>query len=304
MTESAFSTFYPHLREVLDERFATLSDDELEALFAEALGEGITPAEYEEFFGGLAKGIGRFAKRAAPVVAPIAQGALQGATTGSVAGPWGALAGGLAGGVGSALQRHGRGPARNVGNVLGSVVGAAGALGGRGAAVKGVSGVLGALGQSGAGQPAINALRGVLGRPETGAALRALIAGRNPAIPVGRSQVPVPANAFAGLLGALAREAEAEAEGRESLMLPAYLLDTDGQPVVDPTVPEERAAQLLHLLAGASLEAEMWDADSDTGENEDGWEEIESEDVWADLADDDLLENDDLLDTADRFEVW
>jgi hypothetical protein len=51
----------------------------------------------------------------------------------------------------------------------------------------------------------------VLGRPETAQALGALAGGQNPAVPAGPTGTPVPANAYAGLLSALAREAEAEA---------------------------------------------------------------------------------------------
>ena len=42
-------------------------------------------------------------------------------------------------------------------------------------------------------------------------ALAALLGGQNAAIPAGPSGTPVPANAYAGLLSALAKEAEAEA---------------------------------------------------------------------------------------------
>lgn len=303
MTESDISTFYPHLREVVDERFANLTDEELEHLFSEALGEGVTPAEYEEFFAGLGKAVTKIT----PVLEPIGRDVLKGATAGSVAGPWGALAGGVLGGAGSALKRHGRGRTRKIGNAMGSVVGAAGALGGRGATVKGVSGVLGALGQGGTGKPAINALRGILGRPETGAALRALVAGTNPAIAVGRTQTPVPASAFAGLLGALAQEAEVEAESDfewgEALTMPTYLLDMEGQPVVNPTVPEERAARLLQLLAGASLETE--NEDIEAWDDLDEWEEIEAESPWGDLDDgEDLIDAEDLLDATDPLGDW
>lgn len=299
MSEYDVATFYPHLREVLDDRFAALPDDQLEAAFEAAFGEGITPAEYEEFFGGLAKAfggavkdVGRFAQQAAPVLASGAQGALQGAAAGSVAGPWGALGGALLGGVGSALQSHGRGAARDVGSAISGVVNTAGMLTGRGGAAQAGAGMLGSLlGQRGG--PALSALRGVLGRPEMAQALSALFAGRNPAIPVGAGRTPVPANAFAGLLSALAREAEAEAESvfgdADTLTVPTYLTDSTGQLVVDPNNAEHRAGRLLQLLAGAEAEEHATDAELDGREaafDESEWDELDGagdEDVWSDV---------------------
>lgn len=268
MSEYEFETFYPYLREVLDERFAGLPDDQLEAVFEDAFGEGITPAEYEEFFGGLSKAL----SKAAPVLSSVAQGALKGGAAGSAIGPWGTLGGALVGGVGQALQQHTRGPARDVGGALSGVVNTAGMLTGRGGAAQGLSGLLGLLSQ-GRGGPATNALRGILARPETGQALGALFSGSNPAIPVGPGSTPVPASAFAGLLGALAREAEAEASWDDSEALPGYLADSAGQLVVDPDNPDQRAARLLQLLAAGDSEYD--DADYDDAEYDDAYEAAE-----------------------------
>lgn len=277
MTEPVADTYYPQLREVLDSRFATLSDAELEALFESAFGEGITPAEYEEFFGGLgkalggvAKDVGRFAQQAAPVIASGAQGALQGAAAGSALGPYGALAGALTGGVGSALQKHGRGPAKDVGNVLSGVVGTAGMLSGRGGLARGASGLLGMAGQAaGRRSPAAGQLLGLLNRPETMRALASLFRGRNAPVPVGSARTPVPPNAFAGLLAALAREAEAETldwDATESV--PAYLVNPMGELVIDPTEPDQRAARLLQLL-GSEADEEDWEQDEDESDADD-----------------------------------
>src|SRR5215831_627207 len=103
MTQSFAGTYYPNLREVLDPRFAGLSDSDLESAFEAAFGDSVTLAEYEEFFGGLGKAfkdVGRFAQQAAPTLATAGQGALQGAAAGSALGPWGALGGALIGGTG------------------------------------------------------------------------------------------------------------------------------------------------------------------------------------------------------------
>ncbi|GLI01053.1 hypothetical protein [Phytohabitans aurantiacus] len=261
MAEISAETVYPRLREVLDPRFASLSDAELEAAFESAFGEGVTPAEYEEFFNGLGKAlsgvardVGQFAQQAAPVVATGFQGALQGAAAGSRLGPWGALGGALTGAAGAALSKHGQGAARDVGGVLSGVVGTAGALRG-----------------GGAPDAAANLL-GLLRRPEMGQAIAGLLGGSGTAVPVGRSGTPVPASAFAGLLSALARQAEAEALATDTAeSVPAYLVGPTGQLVADPADPDQRAARLFQLLARETEydeaadwpEAEYDDADDD-----------------------------------------
>jgi hypothetical protein len=276
MTASVAETQYPNFREVLDPRFATLSDADLESLFESAFGEGITPAEYEEFFGGL----GNAFKNALPMLASGAQGALQGAMAGSALGPFGMLGGALAGGVGSALQKHGGGAARGVGNILSGVVGTAGALSGAGGLARGATGLLGLAGRTAGGYPpAASHLLGLLNRPETMRALTSLQQGRNAPVPVGATGTPVPANAFAGLLGALAREAEAEAtiwDAAESV--PAYLANPAGELVVDAGDPDQRAARLLQLLAGEAYEeaSEPAEAYDDAAE----FEEFEEFEEW------------------------
>jgi hypothetical protein len=289
MTEYEFETFYPQLRQVLDERFAGLPDDQLEAVFEDAFGEGITPAEYEEFFGGLSKAL----SSAAPILSSVAQGALKGGAAGSAIGPWGTLGGAVLGGVGQGLRQHTRGPARDVGGALSGVVNTAGTLTGRGAAAQGLAGLLGML-AGGRGGPATNALRNILGRPETSQALGALFSGRNAAIPVGPANAAVPASAFAGLLGALAKEAESEAEASwdDTEPMPGYLADHTGQLVVDPTDPEQRAARLLQILAAG--EAEDDDAEWDDGE----WDDAEFDDVELDAAVFEEAEFDDAFDDA------
>src|SRR4029077_3474545 len=96
----------------------------------------------------------------------------------------------------------------------------------------------------------VRAVDNVLRRPEISAALDALLAGRNTAIPVGSSNTPVPATEFAGLLanllGSLAKQPEVPGSGS----FPGYLLDPSGQLAVDdPSDPDKRAGRLLELLA-------------------------------------------------------
>ena len=287
MPESFAGTDYPRLREVLDPRLAALPDTELESAFATAFGEGVTPAEYEEFFGGLgralqgvAQDVGRFAQQAAPVVASGAQGALRGAAAGSALGPWGILGGALTGAAGSALAQHGTGTARDVGNMLSGVVGTAGSLTGGG----GLAGLLGGAGRG--APPAAANLAGLLRTPQLAQALSGLLGGGNPTVPAGRAGTPVPATAFAGLLSALAREAESEAlADQDGESVPAYLVGPTGELLVDPGDPDQRARRLLALLAGevaADTDGEAWD-DADDAEAWDGaWDG--GTEAWDDSA--------------------
>ncbi|WP_030194903.1 hypothetical protein [Streptomyces sp. NRRL S-87] len=229
MTESYAGTYYPQLREVLDPRYSGLSDRELEEAFADAFGEG-TPAEYEEFFGGLGRTLEKAARQVGRVASAAGPGILRGAAAGSALGPFGALGGALLGGTGSALQQYGGREGRGVGAGTGSALGAAGMLAGRGGTPPGLPGPA----TAGAGS-ATSALLALLGRPEWTRALAALASGSTAPVAVGQQGVPVRAGTFAGLLGALARQAGAEwtesvgrAEGAEG---------------------EERAGGLLRLLA-------------------------------------------------------
>lgn len=289
MSELDIETFYPHLRAALDERYAALDDAAIESAFTEAFGEGITPAEYESFFSGLGKAL----NSVAPVLKTVGQGALSGASSGMALGPYGALAGALAGAGGAALKNYGPKQLRGVGSAISGVVNTAGALtGGGGAAGQGLSALSGLLGRGGG--PATSALRGVLQRPETAAALASLFAGRNTALPVGAAGTPVPASAFAGLLGSLAREAEAEFADAFDDGAPGYLADSFGRLVVDPGASEQRAARLLQLLAETPDEG--WD---DSDERDDDAYDDAYDDAFDDAFDDALDDAyDDALDDA------
>jgi hypothetical protein len=260
-------THYPHLRAVLDPSFGEMSDAELEDAFAVTFGELSTPAGYEEFLGGFgralssaARDVGQFAQRAAPVAATALQGAGQGAAAGSMLGPYGAIGGAILGGTSAALSRHGTGAARRVGHATSGVVGTASSLTGRGGAVAGLQGTRsGVAGGRGAGAAA--QLLSLLQQPEVHQALQQLAGGRNGAVSVADSRLTAPASAFAGLLGALAREAEAQGfDGDEHL--PSYLLDAEGALLVDPADPDQRAARLLQLLVAGEQEEGFDDADA------------------------------------------
>ena len=132
----------------------------------------------------------------------------------------------------------------------------------------GAMSLLRGIGGGGAGG-AVGQLLGILGRPETRTALGALAGGSNPAIPVGASSVP--AHAFAGLMGALGREAEAESLASYS-GVPTFLTDSSGQLTVDPNDPDQRALRLLTLLHTAPRPLML---ESDPGEAFDEYEEYE-----------------------------
>ena len=108
MTSTTLDTFYPNLRDMLDDRYADLSDAQFEAAFESAFGEHVTPAEYEEFFDGLSKALGSVAKTVAPVVQSAAPGLLSGAMAGAPLGRPGIIGGALVGGVGPSTKRQRR----------------------------------------------------------------------------------------------------------------------------------------------------------------------------------------------------
>ncbi|MGX9787906.1 hypothetical protein [Mycobacterium sp. MMS18-G62] len=242
-------TYYPSLRDALDDRFAALSDAEIDEAFGAAFGEGVSAAEYEEFFSSLGKAL----KKAAPTLAAFGKGALSGAAAGSALGPFGALGGALIGGTGGALAKSGRGPLRDIGRVAGGVVGTAGQLLPGGAAA--------------------NVFQTILQRPETAKALSAVLSGRNVAVPLGSSGISVPANAFAGLLGSLARESvDSEPEW------------ADNEEVTDPDIGQEQLLQLLAAIPPESDESDEFEADYDDAYDDadalDSDESFESDEFW------------------------
>ena len=168
-------SYYPNLREVLDDRFESLSDAELDEAFEDAFGQGVAQTEYEEFFSEIGKALGK----AVPTIKAAVEGAVKGAAKGSALGPKGAIAGALLGGASAAVKR-----AINTKPTQPAPVGPR--------------------------PTGVRVVDNVLRRPEISAALDALLAGRNAAIPVGSSNTPVPATEFAGLLanllGSLAKQ--------------------------------------------------------------------------------------------------
>lgn len=297
-------SFYPNLRAVLAPEYAFLPPTEIEALMEDMFGDGAAERyeeDLESIFGDIggalssaARTVGRVATRAAPVVANIGGGVLRGAAAGSALGLPGIIGGAIAGGVGTGLSSYARGPARDVGNILGTVTNVAGqlsptgrlggslgsaisGLAGRGgtrraagAAVNALSGLVGG-GSGSSGGGALGALTGLFGggsaagqlasvmrRPETRQALGALglgALGRRD-IPVGSAQTPVPVGAITNLIGQLANQAAAEAAALSDGAESTlhYMTDDAGEYVGDPASEQERAARLWELLNEAQAE--------------------------------------------------
>jgi len=221
---------YEELRILLAPEYADLPPEELEELFEQTLG--MYPEDVEDFLKDLGRGLRSVGKAVAPALPAV--GTVVGTAFG---GPVGGAVGGIAGrAAGGALtpQRPPRRPVRRPRSVSPPpqppIAPAA---------------------------PATAQLLQVLARPEVLQALMSMLLG-----PSGRRHVPVagtpvPVGAFTNLLGVLANRAAAEynvlaAPSGEDI--PRYLLDVNGEFLVDPAVPEERAAVLLGLLEIAEQE--------------------------------------------------
>lgn len=163
---------YPNLRGVLAPQYAGLPAEEIEALMESMFGPDAAEHWEDEL-----EGIGDFFKKIAKPIANIGGGVVKGALAGSALGLPGIIAGGLAGGVGTGLSTYAKGPARNVGNVLGTVTNVAGQfspMGKLGSTLgSAVSGLAGSNKRAAAGT-ALSALGGVLGKGGAGTAVSAL----------------------------------------------------------------------------------------------------------------------------------
>lgn len=237
---------YPHLREALDDRFASLPPEEIEQLVAEVFGPRVEAEDVENVFasigralGGLGSTIGNVVSQAAPYVARALPGAATGAATGAALGPLGALGGALIGGLGSLLGGPGGAPAGP------APPAAAPAPAPARPAVSPVAAIT-----SG---PAAGQLLSAIARPETLQALMAMLMGQagRPTVPVGPQGTPVGLGAFTNLLGVLANQASAELRtlvGDSDEGVPRYLME---HAELDPAVPEHQAAALYTLFREA-----------------------------------------------------
>lgn len=294
---------YPNLRAILAPEYALLPPSELEALMEGMFGPDAAERyeqDLEGFFsdvGGaissVARNVGRVAAKAAPVVANIGGGVLKGAAIGSALGLPGIIGGAIAGGVGSGLSSYAKGPARDIGKILGTVTNVAGQLSpasrlgvglvpaisglagrgdGRGAAgtavnalgsllggnQRGSRSVLSAVSSLFGGSSAAGQLLSVLRRPETMQALAALGLGKlgRDKIPVGSTRTPIPVAGIANLIGQLASQTATEAAALSDGAESAlrYMMDETGEYVGDPASEQERAARVWELLNEAQAE--------------------------------------------------
>ncbi|HEX6749584.1 MAG TPA: hypothetical protein VF092_19975 [Longimicrobium sp.] len=310
---------YENLRGVLAEDYAALPPEQLEQVLVRS---GMSPEDIEDFMSTLGQ-IGRGIAGALPTVLP-AVGTVVGTAFGGPAGAaLGGMAGRLAGGaIAGAVQPQPGGvrpapPPRRPRvqprpqQVMAPRI-AAPPRPAAPAAVARPAVPAATPAPVPAGAPAANQLLQTLFRPETLQALLAMAlgnAGRGE-VPVG--DTPVPVGAFANLIGVLAGQAGAELPAADpggdgggdggngsGEDYPAYLAGPGGAPMVDPAVPEERAAALLHHLARAeAMEAAYGEADDeDYGEDDEDWQEDDE-----DWGEDDLESMYDEAELEDLYE--
>ncbi|MCB8978728.1 MAG: hypothetical protein H6657_15005 [Ardenticatenaceae bacterium] len=261
------SNTYPEIREVLASEYQYLSPDDIELLFDSI---GISAEDMEFSLGKAFKSVGHFAKKVAPTALPIL-----GTAVGTVVGgPAGAALGGM------------------LGRAAGGLVGQAGAR--RRPVRPSTARSIKAQPRlpSGAGSPAAAQLLQMLSRPEVLQGLTSMALGRagQQNVRVGNTQIPT--GAIGNLLSVLANQASSEynaSTSYEGATVPGYLLDTDGEFLVDPAIPEDRAALLVQLLDNAAWERAFLNrAEEDLI--------YETEDYELDLFEDDYYDQLDLID--------
>lgn len=259
---------YPEIREVLASEYCDLPPENVEAIVRQTFGEA-SPEDVENFFKSLKKigrAVGSVASKALPIVAPVA---------GTFFGPLGTMAGGALG--------------KLAGAALGKAVGGGAARG----AVSGISHAAGRLAGQGmrgmgpaltGGTPATAQLLGIMNRPEVMRALMSMMMGQagRKHVPVGGT--PVPVGAFANLIGNLANQVAAEQNAytySDGEAVPEYLLDSRGEFLVDPAVPDQRAALLLEMLLQTAPACDETD-ESDESDLADWEDQATSDDAMYD----------------------
>jgi hypothetical protein len=236
---------YPEVRKFLAPQYRHLPGEYIEQIIAQNFGEDVNPEDIEGFFsdiGNFVKHAGQAAVKVLPSVLPVA-GTVVGTAFGGPLG--GALGSTLGGALGGALKQ---------GQAPGGAFKPAAALSGLAGGL--LSGVAGKA-IPGGNASAIQLLQ-TLTQPKVMQSIQAMALGQagKQAIPVAGKQIPV--SAFANLIGTLANQVAAEQHAfREGDGSSAYLLDSEGLPVVDPVSPEQRAAALLSLLQQESVQQKL-----------------------------------------------
>jgi hypothetical protein len=208
---------YRSLRALLAPEYASLPAEVLELYLEQHVGAD-HPAHLAEFCES-AQVAGQDLARVAQTVLP---GAVQGALAGAALGPVGMIGGA-----------------------------ALGALGKAAAAQEPAAPATAPASTTATGVPAAAQLIATLLRPETLQALMAMVMGEAGRTHVQVGATPVPLGAFTNLIQNLAGEAAVQyhrSYGPRGSQIPEYLVEEDGTPKCDPSVPEARARALLELL--------------------------------------------------------
>lgn len=248
---------YEAIRSVLAPEYEDLSPAQIEAMLTEA---GVD-ADYLEFsLKNAFKQVGKIAQQVAPTVLPVV-GTVAGTAIG---GPAGAMLGGA------------------LGRAAGGAIGSAGRS--RPAHRPASSRRRPARG----GSPAAAQLLQAISRPEVLQGLLSMALGSKGKSNIRVGKQSVPSGAIANLLGVLANQAAEEyndAVSYEGVSVPSYLLDAEGEFMVDPAVPEERAAVLWGLLEQTAWERALEAEDEEDDEQFDDAFDEEDEDAYYDAID-------------------
>jgi hypothetical protein len=270
---------YRVTRLLLSPEYRELPPDQVEAILASTF-PGMTPEDAENFFRDVGRAFNNVGRTVAQNAPGILSGAMQGATTGAVLGPWGilggAVTGGVAGGLSSAARRP-PGPAPVVPQPSPGVPG---------------PGVAGAVTppMGGGAASATQQLLSLLAQPQTWQALLAATLGRTgrSTLPTGTTP-PVPVSSILNALGTLATRAaeELSVEQAEGESVPAYLMDAEGEYMVDLADADARASHLLRVLSEANEAMVEYDEDYEYDEDDEDYEYDEDDEDYEYDEDDD-----------------
>ena len=242
-------TYHDAVRAVIGPEGATLTDDDVDNLLREITG-AFSPIEAESFWkslGNAAKSVGKVAAGLAPTVLPILGGAVGTFVGGPAGTAVGAALGQAAGGaIGQLASKSPSAPRRpptpqmpRMPAPVSPGMQPTHPMPGRPVTAIPTG-----------GSSATAQLASLLQNPALIQSLLGALLGGGGSVKVGESQVEVPFGAFMNALECLAAEAAEEVHDRNPQHggIPAYLVETDGEPIESLTVAEARAARLLGIL--------------------------------------------------------
>lgn len=239
-------TYQDAVRLMIGPEGATLTDDDVDNLLREVT-EGFSPIEAENFWkslGSAAKSVGKVAAGLAPTVLPILGGAVGTFVGGPAGTALGAALGQAAGGaIGQIAAKSPSAPRPQQGPPIPQMRSTP-APGMRPVQRRPVSAV------PAGGSSATAQLATLLQNPALIRSLLGALLGGGGTVSIGESQVEVPFGAFMNALECLAAEAAEEIHDRNPQQggIPAYLIESDGEPIESLTVAEARATRLLDIL--------------------------------------------------------